>query len=82
MYRSVDGGEPWEHLSTLNTGRAITARFASIPGSEPRLRLGSNRGFYVSDDVGKTFLDVVRAPGKSLTAKIMLSGSIRTIRTT
>ena len=38
---------------------ATTARFASIPRTASRVYLlGSNRGFYISDDGGKTFRDV------------------------
>ena len=40
-------------------GRATTARSASIPKDRNRVYLlGSNRGFYISDDGGKTFRDV------------------------
>ena len=41
--------------------------------------LGSNRGFYVSDDGGKTF---TRARSATSTPRITRSGSIPTTRTT
>ena len=68
LYRSVDGGEHWEHLSPLNTRPNYYSQIRVDPKDKNRLyELGSNRGFYVSDDGGKTFKDIfANAPGQSL----------------
>ena len=68
LYRSIDGGEHWEHLSTQNTRPNYYSQIRVDPKDRNRLyELGSNRGFYVSDDGGKTFRDIFQnAPGQSL----------------
>ncbi len=68
LYRSVDGGERWEHLSPLNTRPNYYSQIRVDPKDKNRLyELGSNRGFYVSDDGGKTFKDIfASSPGQSL----------------
>ena len=68
LYRSVDGGDHWERLSTLNTRPNYYSQIRVDPKDRNRLyELGSNRGFYVSDDGGKTFKDIFQgAPGQSL----------------
>ncbi|HKW00547.1 MAG TPA: hypothetical protein VJN96_12020, partial [Vicinamibacterales bacterium] len=68
LYRSVDGGEHWEHLSPLNTRPNYYSQIRVDPKDQKRLyELGSNRGFYVSDDGGKTFKDIfANSPGQSL----------------
>ena len=68
LYRSVDAGERWEHLSPLNTRPNYYSQIRVDPKDKNRLyELGSNRGFYVSDDGGKTFKDIFAAsPGQSL----------------
>ena len=68
LYRSVDGGEHWEHLSPLNTRPNYYSQIRVDPKDKNRLyELGSNRGFYVSDDGGKTFKDIfASSPGQSL----------------
>ena len=58
LYRTVDGGRTWEHLSTLNPRPSYYSQIRVDPTDRNRLyELGSNRGFYVSDDAGKTFVD-------------------------
>jgi photosystem II stability/assembly factor-like uncharacterized protein len=58
LYRSNDDGATWEHLSTLNTRPSYFSQIRVDPNDRSRLyELGSNRGFYVSDDAGKTFAD-------------------------
>src|SRR5262249_7261936 len=59
VYRSGDGGDTWEAMSSLNP-RPMYFRQLRV---DPRHRnhvslLGSNRGFFVSDDGGRTFRDV------------------------
>jgi photosystem II stability/assembly factor-like uncharacterized protein len=68
LYRSIDGGEHWEHLSTQNTRPNYYSQIRVDPKDRNRLyELGSNRGFYVSDDGGKTFKDIFQsATGQSL----------------
>jgi photosystem II stability/assembly factor-like uncharacterized protein len=68
LYRSVDGGEHWEHLAPLNTRPNYYSQIRVDPKDKNRLyELGSNRGFYVSDDGGKTFKDIfANSPGQSL----------------
>jgi len=68
LYRSIDGGEHWERLSTLNTRPNYYSQVRVDPRDRNRVyELGSNRGFYVSDDGGKTFKDIFQgAPGQSL----------------
>ncbi len=68
LYRTIDGGDHWEHLSPLNTRPNYYSQIRVDPKDRNRLyELGSNRGFYVSDDGGKTFRDIfANAPGQSL----------------
>ncbi|HUL74946.1 MAG TPA: hypothetical protein VLT86_17670 [Vicinamibacterales bacterium] len=68
LYRSVDGGEHWEHLSPLNTRPNYYSQIRVDPKDRNRLyELGSNRGFFVSDDGGRTFKDIFQnSPGQSL----------------
>jgi photosystem II stability/assembly factor-like uncharacterized protein len=68
LYRSLDGGDHWERLSALNTRPNYYSQIRVDPRDRNRLyELGSNRGFYVSDDGGKTFKDIFQgAPGQSL----------------
>ena len=68
LYRSIDGGEGWERLSPLNTRPNYYSQIRVDPKDRNRLyELGSNRGFYVSDDGGKTFKDIFQGvPGQSL----------------
>jgi photosystem II stability/assembly factor-like uncharacterized protein len=68
LYRSLDGGDHWEHLSPLNTRPNYYSQIRVDPKDKNRLyELGSNRGFYVSDDGGKTFKDIFQnSPGQSL----------------
>jgi len=68
LYRSVDGGDHWERLSSLDTRPNYYSQIRVDPKDRNRLyELGSNRGFYVSDDGGKTFKDIFQgAPGQSL----------------
>jgi photosystem II stability/assembly factor-like uncharacterized protein len=58
LYRTVDGGDTWEHLAALNTRPSYYSQIRVDPKDRNRLyELGSNRGFYVSNDGGKTFAD-------------------------
>jgi photosystem II stability/assembly factor-like uncharacterized protein len=68
LYRSIDGGDHWERLSPLNTRPNYYSQIRVDPKDRNRLyELGSNRGFYVSDDGGKNFKDIFQnAPGQSL----------------
>ncbi len=68
LYRSIDAGATWEHLSAQDTRPSYYSQIRVDPKDKNRLyELGSNRGFYVSDDGGKTFVDIFAgAPGQSL----------------
>jgi photosystem II stability/assembly factor-like uncharacterized protein len=57
LYRSLDG-ESWEMLSPQNPRPSYYSQIRVDPKDKNRLyELGSNRGFFVSDDGGKTFRD-------------------------
>jgi photosystem II stability/assembly factor-like uncharacterized protein len=59
VYRSVDAGDTWEPWSTFNPRPMYYSQIRADPKDRNRVYLlGSNRGFYVSDDGGKTFRDV------------------------
>jgi photosystem II stability/assembly factor-like uncharacterized protein len=58
LYRSLDGGESWEMLSAQNVRPSYYSQIRIDPRDKNRVyELGSNRGFYFSDDGGKTFTD-------------------------
>lgn len=59
VYRTTDDGDRWEQMSTVNPRPMYYSQIRLDP-REPRrvYLLGSNRGFYVSDDWGATFRDV------------------------
>ena len=62
IYRSTDGGDTWEASSTLNPRPMYYSQIRADPKDRRRVYLlGSNRGFYISDDGGKTFHDVFSA---------------------
>ena len=59
VYRSADRGETWQAWSTLNPRPMYFSQIRSDPKDAARVYLlGSNRGFYISSDGGKTFTDV------------------------
>jgi photosystem II stability/assembly factor-like uncharacterized protein len=59
VYRSINRGETWEQLTTLNPRPMYYSQIRLDPKDRSRVYLlGSNRGFYVSDDGGKDFRDV------------------------
>ena len=59
VYRSRDGGDTWEAWSSLNPRPMYYSQIRTDPKDRNRVYLlGSNRGFYVSDDGGRTFRDV------------------------
>ncbi len=58
VYRSLDAGETWEAVSKQNTRPSYYSQIRVDPKDRNRVyTLGSNRGFYVSNDSGKTFVD-------------------------
>src|ERR1017187_6471495 len=58
VYRTVDGGANWEKLSAMNARPMYYSQVRLDPKDRNRVHmLGSNRGFYVSDDGGKTFAE-------------------------
>jgi photosystem II stability/assembly factor-like uncharacterized protein len=62
IFRSTDGGDTWQHLSSLNPRPMYYSRIYLDPKEQNRVYLmGSNRGFYVSDDGGSSFRDVFSA---------------------
>jgi photosystem II stability/assembly factor-like uncharacterized protein len=59
IYRSADGGDTWDAWSTLNPRPMYFSQIRADPRDANRVYLlGSNRGFYVSDDGGRNFRDV------------------------
>ena len=59
VYRSADRGDTWQAWSTLNPRPMYYSQIRSDPADAMRVYLlGSNRGFHVSNDGGKTFADV------------------------
>ncbi len=59
VYRSVDGGESWEHVNAgSDTPVGQFNQMRTDPADRNRVyRLGT--GFYISDDLGKTYRTVV-----------------------
>ncbi|HZR23403.1 MAG TPA: hypothetical protein VFA59_07450 [Vicinamibacterales bacterium] len=59
VYRSVNRGDTWEQLTALNPRPMYYSQIRLDPKDRNRVYLlGSNRGFYMSDDGGKDFRDV------------------------
>ncbi len=59
VYRTTDGGESWERLTSLNPRPSYYSQIRVDPKDANRVYLlGSNRGFYVSDDGGRNFRDI------------------------
>ena len=59
VYRSTDRGDTWEAESTLNPRPMYFSQIRIDPKDRNRIYLlGSNRGFYMSDDGGRDFRDV------------------------
>jgi len=59
LFRSIDRGDTWEHLNTLNPRPMYYSQIRIDPRDRNRVyMLGSGRGFYVSEDGGKTFRDI------------------------
>ena len=60
IFRSADRGETWEHMSGLNPRPVYYSRIYVDPKDAARVYLmGSNRGFFVSSDSGRTFSEGV-----------------------
>ena len=59
VFRSLDQGGTWEHMSSLNPRPMYYSRIYVDPHAANRVYvMGSNRGFYISDDSGRNFRDV------------------------
>src|SRR5262245_4377569 len=59
LFRTQDRGETWERVTTLNTRPMYYSQVRIDPKDKNRIyMLGSNRGFYISDDAGKNFREV------------------------
>src|SRR4029078_824966 len=55
VYRSADRGDTWQAWSTLNPRPMYFSQIRADPKDATRVYLlGSNRGFYISNDGGKT----------------------------
>ncbi|MEO7085823.1 MAG: sialidase family protein, partial [Gemmatimonadaceae bacterium] len=58
IYRTLDGGVTWQKTSSLNSRPNYYSQIRIDPRSADRIyTLGSNRGFYFSNDSGKTFTE-------------------------
>lgn len=58
VFRSLDAGETWDAVSKQNTRPSYYSQIRVDPKDRNRVyTLGSNRGFFVSNDSGKTFVD-------------------------
>jgi photosystem II stability/assembly factor-like uncharacterized protein len=59
VYRSPDGGNTWQQMSGLDPRPMYYSQIRLDPKDRNRVYLlGSNRGFYISDDGGRSFRDV------------------------
>jgi photosystem II stability/assembly factor-like uncharacterized protein len=59
VFRSLNRGESWEHLSSLNPRPMYYSRIYLDPKDGNRVYLmGSNRGLWLSDDAGRSFREV------------------------
>ena len=59
VFRSVNRGESWEHLASLNPRPMYYSRIYLDPKDSNRVYLmGSNRGLWLSDDAGRSFREI------------------------
>jgi photosystem II stability/assembly factor-like uncharacterized protein len=59
IFRSQDGGQHWQHMSGLDPRPSYYSRIYVDPRDPRRVYImGSERGFYISNDAGRTFRDV------------------------
>jgi len=59
IFRSTDEGQTWEHMSGLDPRPSYYSRIYVDPKDSNRVYImGSERGFYISDDGGRNFRDV------------------------
>ncbi|HYV99077.1 MAG TPA: hypothetical protein VE967_16595, partial [Gemmatimonadaceae bacterium] len=60
LFRSTDGGDTWEKMTAMIASPAgYYQQIRLDPKDRNRIyMLGSNRGFWISDDAGRTFKDV------------------------
>ena len=59
VYRSTDRGDTWTQLGSLNPRPLYYSQIRIDPKDKSRVYLlGSNRGFYISDDGGRDFKEV------------------------
>jgi len=59
IFRSVNRGDSWEHLSNLNPRPMYYSRIYVDPKDSNRVYImGSNRGLWLSDDGGRSFREV------------------------
>lgn len=59
IYATTDGGATWAKTSSLNTRPNYFSQIRIDPSDEHRVyTLGSNRGFYISNDAGHAFTEL------------------------
>ncbi|MCG6987998.1 MAG: glycosyl hydrolase [Gemmatimonadetes bacterium] len=58
IYRTLDAGTTWKKVSSLDTRPNYFSQIRIDPQNRDHVyTLGSNRGFYISNDGGKTWID-------------------------
>jgi photosystem II stability/assembly factor-like uncharacterized protein len=59
IFRSLDSGETWQHMTALNPRPMYYSRMFVDPKDASRVYvMGSNRGVYISDDGARNFREV------------------------
>lgn len=58
VFRSPDRGDTWQQMTTVNPRPSYYSRIFVDPKNASRVYImGSNRGFFISDDAGRNFRD-------------------------
>ena len=67
LFRSTDGGQSWTELAAMRDAGSVDVGPAVVPGGPPAIyaagAVGGDRGVWRSDDEGRTWTLLSRAPG-------------------